>query len=103
MDKRRVPETVEVYEAGQSLKCLAKSRKLYQEAAKIVAEGRGIFRDHRRKLVLFPLTRIEPSNSQRSQCALTAADAVALAGVTRLSAKQHERIAGWELAQRGRL
>jgi hypothetical protein len=90
------PEFVEVYAPGESIKFPSKVRMAYAEAVRAVQAKRGIFRDHRRKIVLAHEPH-EPSESRSSVVALTSADAEAIAGARHLSARRRERIQGWKL------
>jgi hypothetical protein len=74
----------------------------YEEAERAFAEGRGIFRDHRRKIVL-AVRPHEPSTSVRSSPALNGHDALDLVGARHerpMSHERRERIAEWGKGRR---
>lgn len=88
------PEFVEVYFPGESIKFPSKVRMSYEEAVRAFRDGRGIFRDKRRKIVLAHQPH-RASESRVSIAALTRADAEALAGARHLTACRRERIEQW--------
>ena len=53
MSRRVPPETVEIYESGESIKSQPKEVWPFVEAQRAHDEKRGVFRDKRRKLILF--------------------------------------------------
>jgi hypothetical protein len=87
------PESVEIYQQGQSIKWPSKVRWPFAKAQKAHKAGEGIFRDKRRAFVLFTAPEAEPSNSENSPSSLGTFDAEALAGLRPLSKERRERIA----------
>jgi hypothetical protein len=110
MSRTSRPAFVEVYFAGQSTKLESRARMKYEEAVVAVEEGRGIFRDHRRKIVLAEQPH-EPSESCNSRTALSGGsrtkgdggDMHAIAGTAfsagYLTRRQRERLSGWGLVE----
>jgi hypothetical protein len=66
MSRRTPPQVVEVYYPGESTKIPSKVHMSYPEAEKAHTSGQGIFRDHRRKIVL--ATRPDSPSGGRSGC-----------------------------------
>jgi hypothetical protein len=52
MSRRTPPQVVEVYYPGESTKVPSKVHMSYEEADRVHAARKGIFRDRRRKIVL---------------------------------------------------
>jgi hypothetical protein len=64
MSRRTPPQVVEVYYPGESTKLPSKLHMLYEEADKIHAARKGIFRDQRRKIVLATRPSDAPSGGR---------------------------------------
>ena len=95
MSRRTPPERVEIYRHGQSIKNPSIESWPFAEAQLVANQARGIFRDKRRKFVLFDTLTPEPSESPNSQSSLGPRDAEALAGAIPMSARRRERLVGW--------
>jgi hypothetical protein len=95
LSRRARPQVVEVYYPGESTKFPSKIRVPYEEAERAFAEGRAIFRDHRRKIVM-AVRPYEPSTSRPSSSSLNEHDVDALIGAMGyVSRKQSERLEAW--------
>jgi hypothetical protein len=90
MSRRVPPERVEIYRSGQSIKLPSKETWSYREAEEAFAKGEGVFRDKKRKLLLFAV-----SASRISRSSLGVSDSEALAGVRDMDSRQRERLEGW--------
>lgn len=102
------PQFVEVYFPGESIRFPSKVQMSYAEAVKAHEEGRGRFRDKRRKIVVAHQPHL-PSESRRSTASLSGGsrtrgdggDMHALAGTAfrdgKLTRQKRERLIGWGL------
>jgi hypothetical protein len=91
-------EFVQVYDVGDNLKNPPREVWSYRTAEDAVNRRAAQWRNHKRKLVRFPVA--PPSKSQDSTSALGLADMEAAAGASDMSNQRRARIEEWNPARR---